>query len=100
MAERNKPAAAVAVRQNERQECPLSTVHHTGLAATDPVDNLMLKAALEYAAQRLPVFPVRPNKSPYTAHGFKDATTDPVRITRWWTDWPEALIGMPTGLQT
>jgi hypothetical protein len=28
---------------------------------------------------------------------FFDASTDPVLIRRWWTHWPDALIGVPTG---
>lgn len=54
--------------------------------------------ALHYAGEyRLPVFPCRPDKRPYTASGFKDATTDPARIAEWWQRWPSALIGLPTG---
>jgi hypothetical protein len=34
-------------------------------------------------------------KRPYTKNGFKDATTDPVWIERWWTRWPHAMIGAP-----
>ena len=36
-------------------------------------------------------------KRPLTEHGFKDATTDPRRIHMWWSRWPQANIGMPTG---
>jgi hypothetical protein len=46
----------------------------------------------------LAVLPCRPdNKKPYTAHGFKDAATDPAIIAEWWKKWPEALVGIPTG---
>jgi hypothetical protein len=55
------------------------------------------QAALKFAGKGRPVFPCRPGKAPYTAHGFEDATTGPARITAWWTRWPGALIGMPTG---
>ena len=78
----------------------MSSIDKIAVAGTDPADNPVVKAALVYAAQGLPVFPVRPDKRPYTLHGFKDASTDPARITRWWTDWPAALIGMPTGKPT
>jgi hypothetical protein len=30
-------------------------------------------------------------------NGYKDATTDPNQIERWWAKHPQALIGMPTG---
>ena len=45
----------------------------------------------------LPVFPCRPDKKPYTEHGFKDATTNIDMIETWWQRWPDALIGVPTG---
>lgn len=43
------------------------------------------------------MFPCRPDKRPYTAHGFKDATTDERKIQTWWEVWPDALVGVPTG---
>ncbi|UEM09513.1 bifunctional DNA primase/polymerase [Bradyrhizobium barranii subsp. barranii] len=61
----------------------------------------MLNLALSLAAARLPVFPCRPeNKRPYTSNGFKSATVFPYIINRWFTDWPDALVGMPTGERT
>jgi hypothetical protein len=56
-----------------------------------------LDCALSYASLGLPVFPTKPNKSPYTPRGFKDATTDPEAIRAWWRQWPDAGIGIPTG---
>jgi hypothetical protein len=45
----------------------------------------LLGQALAYAAAGWPVFPCKPDqKAPDTAHGFKDATTDPAVIRRWW----------------
>src|SRR4030095_779712 len=29
--------------------------------------------------------------------GFKDATTDTAQITKWWTDTPDANVGIATG---
>src|SRR5262245_12988593 len=36
-------------------------------------------------------------KHPRTQNGFKDATTDPKQIGRWWWRWPDANIGIATG---
>lgn len=61
-----------------------------------------------------PVFPVREKayeyidrktgktrtlhaKSPYTAHGLKEATTDTAQINEWWTKHPDALVGVECG---
>src|SRR3954447_13294338 len=58
----------------------------------------MLRPALAYAKSGVPVFPCNPaTKSPLTANGFHDATTNLEQIKRWWERWPEAMIGMPTG---
>jgi Bifunctional DNA primase/polymerase, N-terminal len=55
---------------------------------------------LKYA-ETVPVFPCRENeprrKRPYTGRGFHDASRDPAIIRAWWRQWPNALIGMPTG---
>lgn len=61
---------------------------------------LDLKASALYYAGRLhwPVFPLKPRgKTPLTEHGFKDASLDPEQIRTWWTRWPDANIGTPTG---
>ena len=60
-------------------------------------DSPMLRA-LAYAKKGKKIFPIKPRgKTPLTSHGFKDATMEPQQIRRWWTQWPEANIGMPTG---
>jgi hypothetical protein len=57
-----------------------------------------LSAVLRYAAAGWPVFPCKPgSKEPLTSHGFKDATTDPGVIHRWWTRWPDANVAIATG---
>jgi hypothetical protein len=57
----------------------------------------MWSGALKLARQGIPIFPCGEDKRPLTPHGFKDATADPDIIHAWWTQWPEALIGVPTG---
>jgi hypothetical protein len=59
----------------------------------------MLEAALAYAKQGWPIFPCRPGtKEPFKrTHGVKDATTNPEKITKWWTDNPDANIGFNSG---
>ncbi|NED96845.1 DNA primase [Phytoactinopolyspora alkaliphila] len=57
-----------------------------------------LEAALDYAAESVPVFPCIPDgKRPLVPHGFHDATTDPGVIRSWWQRWPEANLATPTG---
>jgi hypothetical protein len=81
----------------------------------------LLEAALGYAARGIPVYPVhwprpapsraslacscsrgpacdRPAKHPLVRHGVKEATTDPDRIGRWWRRWPQANLGLATGI--
>ena len=61
----------------------------------------LLDAALWYARNGIPVFPCKPRgKEPLTPHGFKDATTDEVRISEYWGRSPDANIGIPTGAVT
>ncbi len=74
----------------------------------------LLAAALWYAGRGLPVFPLhsvdgqgrcscngkpgcKPGKHPRIPNGHVGASTDPGRIRRWWSRWPEANIGIPTG---
>lgn len=54
-----------------------------------------LKAALEYAEKGYPVFPCRSGeKNPITSNGVKDASLDPEKIRKFWTDHPDANIGL------
>jgi hypothetical protein len=83
--------------------------------------NPLLDAALGYAARGIPVYPVhwprpilggaslacscprgpacdRPVKHPLLRHGVRDATTDPNQLGRWWRRWPQANLGLATGI--
>jgi hypothetical protein len=70
----------------------------------------MLDHALDHARNGLPVFPCRPDKTPYLGSdrdangdkikktgGLYKATTDEAKITSYWTRWPNAMIGLRTG---
>jgi len=76
--------------------------------------NRNLEWALFYASEcAVPVFPVHgtvanlcdcgqiecrnPGKHPRTQHGLKDATFEIDQVRAWWSQWPTANIGMPTG---
>ena len=53
----------------------------------------LLEAALDYAHDGWEVFPLNADKSPQTPNGFKDASSDPDVVERWWINSPRALIG-------
>ena len=58
----------------------------------------LLAAALAYAAQGVSVFPLWPaSKEPACKHGFKNATTNPATIRRYWLAQPDYNIGSATG---
>jgi Bifunctional DNA primase/polymerase, N-terminal len=81
----------------------------------------LLDAALGYAARDIPVYPVhwprpipgevslgcscrrgaacdRPAKHPLVRHGIYDASMDPAQLQDWWQRWPQANVGLATGI--
>jgi len=61
-----------------------------------PATGALLSAALSYAKKGYPVFPILANQKapPLIKEWQKQATTDTERITEWWTQWPDANIGI------
>lgn len=56
------------------------------------------EAAARFAAAGVPVFPCVPGeKRPLVRRGFHDATADAGQVAAWWSRWPAANIGIPTG---
>jgi hypothetical protein len=53
-----------------------------------------LEMALTLAGRGWYVFPCKPDKSPFTAHGMKDSSMDEGIIKAWWERWPGALVGI------
>jgi hypothetical protein len=65
---------------------------------TKPTDAEMLAAALDYAREGLPVFPLQHDKTPFPgSNGFKDATTNLDTIKKMWEQHPGANIGLAAG---
>ena len=59
----------------------------------------LINSALNYAALGWSVFPCWPKtKVPATPRGFKNATTNPATIRRWWLADPSYNIGIQTGV--
>jgi len=61
-----------------------------------PTRSLKHRAARRFGA-KIPIFPCKADKTPYTQHGHLDATTDPRRINAWWNRYPNANPATPTG---
>ncbi|GAB1410300.1 hypothetical protein MASR1M90_14540 [Desulfovibrionales bacterium] len=61
-------------------------------------NSALTKAALDTIKKDTPVFPCDINKRPLTAHGFKDASTDPETVRRMFSRQDVAGIGIPTGM--
>ncbi len=82
--------------------------------ATAATGNHLLDAALTYAGRGWAVIPLHspaggacscrnpsctsPGKHPRTPHGLKDASTSPEQIRSWWRVWPDANVGVVTGV--
>jgi hypothetical protein len=84
------------------------------MSAPDKVVPLYRKTTLDMVlriADQYPVFPcrqkeeivngeTRKSKSPLISGGFKSAKDKSTVVSRWWGQWPDALVGVPTGRRT
>ena len=69
------------------------------MTAREQTESALLQAALDLAARGFSVFPLLPmSKAPACRRGFKDATTNPATIRRWWLAQPDYNIAIATGL--
>lgn len=58
----------------------------------------LLDGALAYARKGWPVIPLEPRgKMPITTRGIHEATTDEDAIRMWWSNHPDANVGVATG---
>lgn len=68
-----------------------------GEGSTTAHDTGPLADALAYARLGWAVFPCAQGKAPLTAHGHRDASTDPATIRAMWATWPRAQVGVACG---
>lgn len=86
----------MGVNRNYRKDCLTGERQRPNLLRMT-----LLQHALDWAARGVAVFPCQlPKKDPLTKNGFKDGSTDPDVIRRWWSRWPNAIIGaeVPKGI--
>lgn len=68
------------------------TLSKKGIAVKHRLDH-----AFDYVRQGWSVFPCNIDKTPRIKNGFHNSSRDPEQIREWWTKWPDASIGAPTG---
>jgi Bifunctional DNA primase/polymerase, N-terminal len=94
------PAVARGARQDiANASWNASSCTHSRNVALKQDAPALLAAALAYVAQGVSVFPLWPrSKEPACKHGFKNATSNPATIRRYWLAQPEFNIGIATGI--
>ncbi len=64
------------------------------------MDSNLTAHAISYAEAGWYILPLFPEgKRPITNRGYKEASNDPEQVRQWWTQNPEANIGLVTGKQ-
>lgn len=64
----------------------------------EPAPSALMQEALRLVKSGLAVFPLLPrSKVPIQKGGFHGASRDLSTVRGWWTKWPSANIGLPTG---
>ena len=89
-----------AERDYSRPHRAVHTAQTTTFRPKESALSEILTAALRYAENGWPVFPVGRDKRPLTKHGQHDATCDADQIQAWWAGHPEANVAfaIPPGL--
>ena len=84
--------AETSAARHPRGPAPAST------AVEQAMTDATLRQALAFATRGWPVLPCLPGqKIPATAHGYRDATTDPGQITEWFGRHPDWNLAIATG---
>jgi hypothetical protein len=84
------PTISISDPRCERVGCDDALPRRIGRRSSDHIMSESLAWARAYADHGLAILPVRPDKTPLTPHGLKDASTDPPALEKWWRAWPYA----------
>jgi hypothetical protein len=88
-------ARTVDVLANSTTAAAKGVANATAMAPAPYISKL--EAALDHAAAGFVVFPCVPNaKTPAISNWQNLATTDPKQIAAWWSQWPNANVGIIT----
>jgi hypothetical protein len=83
------------------EELGYALTYLADITAPDGHAATLIDAAVYYASIGWPVFPLHPGRREplgrLAPKGLHDATTDPGAVAAWWSDTPDANIGLRTG---